>query len=149
MTPNKVLGVMKKYALKIAWASLLFLFMSPAQSTEYDSVDVHFEQPASSLSEIRKAIKLTLIDRNWILDGENETSMRATYRQDDSTWLTVTISYDVSHALIGYAAGPQVARLPGRKVTDSLSSGRYDNWVGNLAKDLPNNLKRLKVLFGP
>lgn len=134
---------------RTAVLGLLLVFSQSGVSAEYEDVDVPFVKSAQSLQFVRKAIKLTLVDRHWDLDHETDTAIQATLnRPHESVSVTVRIAFDTSKASIVYvdSKAPEKGYRDGGELT-SIRLSTYRNWVNNLAKDIPANLQRVHILL--
>jgi hypothetical protein len=142
----KLLPAMLWIILVGVWPSLALA----QRAADFEVVNVQFVKPAESLKQVSKAIRLTLVDRGeWTLDKETRTSIQATLvRRDETSWVTILITFDTSKASIAYVDSNKVAEAPkinSRPSKDSVRL-RYRAWVANLAKEIPPNLQRVQIL---
>ena len=106
---------------------------------DYDVVEVSFPR-TESLKRVGQAIKLALIDREWTLGAETETSIQATLnRPGEQAWVKVRITFR--------ATGASIAYMDSSERDDARLAYRYKAWVNNVAKDIPTSLQRVKILL--
>ena len=115
---------------------VLVAILSPSLAlAQGEAVEVRFVKPASSLQQVGKAIKLSLVDRDWELQKESETSIQAIHRFGRFTWFSVVVTFDQSKATIAAVD------------SSGNADARMQSWTEYLAKDISANLQRLQILF--
>ena len=115
--------------------ALVLVLSSPCALAQDEAQEVKFVKAASSLGQVTKAVKLSLIDREWELQKEDENSIQAIHRFGRFTWISVIITFDTSKASVAYLD------------SSGNADSRFQSWIGYLAKDISGNLQRLQVLF--
>lgn len=128
-----------RYFVCLVAAATLGGFASPSRSQGHEVVNSVFVSKAESLKYVSKAIRLTLLERQWRLDKETDDSIQATLLQGSGrVEITVRITFDASKASIAFVED---------KSREAVPPYRYSGWVDNLAKDIPVNLQRVQILL--
>jgi hypothetical protein len=101
-----------------------------------EKLEVRFVSPATSQKQASKAVRLSLVDRDWKLEKESETTIYATY-DSNGAWARVIVTFDTSKASVALVDGSSNTPTPDM---------RSRAWAANLAKDIRINLQRLQIL---
>jgi hypothetical protein len=144
----------KNFILAIVSSFLLLCALPSHAATECKAVEVPFPENSDSSAYVKKAVKLSLIDRQWTINSETDTTVTATQGDpQDREWLTVLVTFDAKKASIAYfnsqgrSEDYSTCSATNSSAGTPISSRTYFRWANNLAKDIPINLQRVQILL--
>lgn len=119
--------------------AVLPLASQAARTTEInDPVKIPLETKASN-AQVKKAVKLAVLSRQWQISNEKGNSFNATYTRADrrsNLMAKIHVSYTPKEVTIKYVASEGLS-AEGRQIHPT-----YNKWIANLQKDIPIYLQR-------
>jgi len=97
----------------------------------------------ASNTQVKKAVKTSVLNRGWTIENEKGNSFQAKYAKQtnrDNFWAKIALTYDTKQVTIKYVAseGLNYSEDGGKRMIHA----NYNKWIGNLVKDIPIYVER-------
>lgn len=126
-------------SLTVALALVLPLAAHAARTVEMnDPATVELNTQASP-AQVRKAVKLAVLNRKWEISNDKGGQFDATYARTDrngTLMAKVRVTYSTKEVTIKYLASEGLG-AEGNEIHPT-----YNKWIGNLIKDIPIYVER-------
>jgi hypothetical protein len=105
-----------------------------------DPVTVELTTKASA-AQVRKAVKLAVLNRRWEISNEKGNSFDATYTRESkraSLTAKINVTHSANKVTIKYVSSDGMSY----NASNRSINRNYNAWVGNLEKDIPIYVER-------
>jgi hypothetical protein len=123
----------------LAVALVLLPLAAQARQTEIDDpVTIPLETKASA-AQVKKGVKMAVLNRQWNIANEKGNSFDATYTRQDrrsSLMAKIHVTYSTKEVTIKYVTSEGLS-AEGKQIHPT-----YNKWMGNLKKDIPIYIER-------
>ena len=129
---------------RILSAAVLCLALLPAiasarmRSEEIENPTIELSTKASA-AQVKKAVKMAVLNRQWTISNEKGNEFDATYQRDnrrEHLMAKIHITYSTKEVSIKYVASD------GLSAEGNTIHPTYNKWVANLQKDIPIYVER-------
>jgi hypothetical protein len=92
--------------------------------------------------EVRRGVRLALLNRHWTPTNERERRVEALFTRD-TLWVRIVVEYTANAVTVRYVAseGLDYEEEDGEREIH----GTYNRWIGGLLKDIPILIERARV----
>ncbi len=125
-----------KFAVLLLAFAPLAVFARSAELVDPDPIVL----PAkASAAQVKKAVKTSLLNRQWTLSNEKPGYVEGKYTKSNF-WAKIGVSYNTQKVTIKYldSEGLNYEKDGDQRVIHP----NYNKWIGNLVKDIPVYLER-------
>ena len=111
---------------------------SRMKSEEIENPTIQLNTKATP-AQVKKAVKMAVLNRQWQISGEKPNEFDATYtrdRRNEHLMAKIHVTYSTKEVSIRYLASEGLS-AEGNQIHPT-----YNNWIGNLKKDIPIYVER-------